>query len=63
MQDGGVIPASGFPRDGGMANEDVHETNGHGANKWYISSTQGHLIAVVLGYTFEACVFGTDQVR
>ena len=32
MQDGGVIPDSGFPRDGGMANEERAKTNGHGAN-------------------------------
>ena len=27
MQDGGVIPDSGFPRDGGMANEERAKTN------------------------------------
>ena len=33
MQDGGVIPDSGFPRDGGMANEERAKTSlGHGAN-------------------------------
>ena len=67
MQDGGVIPDSGFPRDDGMANEEeLARTNGHGANISYISYMQGHLIAVghLGGYTFEASVlerfrFGT----
>ena len=58
MQDGGVIPDSGFPRDGGMANKERAKTNEHGANISYISYMQGHLIAVVSGYTFEACVSG-----
>ena len=53
MQDGGVI--TGFPRVDGVANqEELARTNGHGANISYISYMQGHLIAVVSGYTFEA---------
>ena len=32
-KDGGVLPYSGFPRDGGMANEERAKTSlGHGAN-------------------------------
>ena len=32
-KDGGVLPDSGFPRDGGMANEERAKTSlGHGAN-------------------------------
>ena len=42
-----------------MANEEeLARTNGHGANISYISYMQGHLIAVVSGYTFEASVSG-----
>ena len=44
----------GVPPDSGMETRNVHETNGHGANISYISYMQGHLIAVVSGYTFEA---------
>ena len=63
-KDGGVLPNSGFPRDGGMANEECEKTSlGHGANISYISYMQGHLITVVSGYTFEACVFGADRVQ
>ena len=36
-KDGGVILVTGFPRVDGMANGDVHETNGHGANTEFIS--------------------------
>ena len=62
MQDGGVIPDSGFPRDDGMASEEeLARTNGHGANISYISYMQGHLIAVVSGYTFEASVSGRNE--
>ena len=63
MQDGGVIPATGFPRVNGIGNEERAKTNGHGANISYISYMQGHLIAVVSGYTFEACVIGGVRVR
>ena len=57
-KDGGVLPTIGFPRADGMANEEERaKTNGHGANT-SISYMQGHLIAVVSGYTFEACVSG-----
>ena len=32
-RDGGVLPTTGFPRDGGMANEERAKTSlGHGAN-------------------------------
>ena len=31
-RDGGVLPDSGFPQDGGMENEERAKTNGHGAN-------------------------------
>ena len=60
-KEGGVIPDTGFPRVDGMANEEERaKTNGHGANT-SISYMQGHLIAVVSGYTFEACVLGQNE--
>ena len=40
----------------------MHETNRHDANIGCISYMQGHLIAVVSGYTFEASVFGAVRV-
>ena len=40
--------------------EERAKTNGHGANT-SISYMQGHLIAVVSGYTFEACIFGQNE--
>ena len=40
----------------------VQRPLGHGANIWYISYMQGHLIAVVSGCTFEACIFGAERV-
>ena len=55
MQDGGVIPASGFPRDGGTAKEghrkdySITVQNSGISFNTYIRST-----AVVSGYTFEA---------
>ena len=41
----------------------MHETNGHDANIGCISYMQGHLIAVVSGYTFEACVLGQNEFK
>ena len=59
MQDGGVLPASGFPRDSGMETSDKRTR-----------CKNGHLIQHAFGprtssrcYTFEACVFGADRVR
>ena len=64
MQDGGVLPTTGFPRDGGTAKEGhrkddsimvqnsaSHTTHAfvHGRSFW--------------GYTFEACIFGAVWVR
>ena len=64
MQDGGVIPDSGFPRDGGMANEERAKTSlGRGANIRFISdnmhSSTGHRLG---GYTFEACISGQFKI-
>ena len=65
MQDGGVIPASGFPRDGGTAKEGHRKDDSITVQNSSISfNTCIWSTAVVLGgYTFEACVFGADRVR
>ena len=42
-KDGGVIPDSGFPRDGGMANEERAKTNGHGANTSISYNTHSYM--------------------
>ena len=68
-RDGGVLPDSGFARDGGMANEericndnsDTVQTYGTSHTTHKHSFTVGHLG----GYTFEACVserFGFDAM-
>ena len=58
MQDGGVIPASGFPRDGGTAKEGHRKDDSITVQNSSISfNTCIRSTAVVLGgYTFEACV-------
>ena len=49
MQDGAVLPATGFPRDSGMeTRRNVHEANGHGANIGCIS--------------YNTCIRSTDGV-
>ena len=65
-KDGGVLPITGFPHVGGKAKEGqrapIVQTRG---------KTRVHLIqhafirsrAPSRGYTFEACIIGTDQVR
>ena len=60
MQDGGVIPASGFPRDGGTAKEGHRKDDSITVQNSSISfNTCIRSTAVVLGgYTFEACVSG-----
>ena len=64
-KDGGVIPNSGFPRDGGMTNEERAKTNGHGANTSISYNTHSFVHGrSSWGYTFEACIserikFGT----
>ena len=65
MQDGGVIPASGFPRDGGTAKEGHRKDDSITVQNSSISfNTCIRSTAVVLGgYTFEACVFGAVRVR
>ena len=64
-RDGGVLPTTGFPRDGGMANEERAKTSlGHGANTSISYNTQAFVHGrSSRGYTFEACIFGADQVR
>ena len=60
-----MVGCSRLPGSHGTAawqTRNVHETNGHGANISYISYMQGHLIAVVSGYTFEACVLGRFKI-
>ena len=58
-RDGGVIPVTGFPRDGGTAKEghrkddSITVQNSSISFNTYIRST-----AVVSGYTFEACIRG-----
>ena len=65
MQDGGVIPTSGFPRDGGTAKEGHRKDDSITVQNSSISfNTCIRSTAVVLGgYTFEACVFGAVRVR
>ena len=52
-RDGGVLPTIGFPRDGGMANEERAKTSlGHGANTRFISdnmhsSTDGRHLGII----------------
>ena len=59
MQDGGVIPASGFPRDGGTAKEGHRKDDSITVQNSSISYMQGHLIAVVVsGLYLEACIRG-----
>ena len=60
----GVIPDSGFPQDGGMANEEERAQS-----KWARCKHTVHLIqhAFVHGssprrYTFEACIFEAVRV-
>ena len=65
MQDGGVIPDSGFPRDGGMANEEGTCKDQTGTVQTYDSSHTTHAFGPRMlsrGYTFEACVFGAVRV-
>ena len=63
--EGGVLPVTGFPHDDDKVKEgNVRRQIEHGASTSisYIASINPR--AVVLGgYTFEACIVGTDQVR
>ena len=65
MQDGGVLPVTGFPQVSGTANEGHRKDDSIMMQNSSISfNTCIRSTAVVLGgYTFEACIFGTDQVR
>ena len=55
MQDGGVIPTTGFPRDGGMAKEGHRKDDSITVQNSSISfNTCIRSTAVVSGYTFEA---------
>ena len=62
MQDGGVIPNSGFPQDGGTAKEghrkddSITVQNSSISFNTCIRSTDG-----VSGYTFKACVLGQNE--
>ena len=65
-KDGGVLPNSGFPRDGGMAKEGHRKDNSIMVQHSSISyNTQAFVHGrSSQGYTFEACVserfgFGT----
>ena len=68
MQDGGVIPDSGFPRDGGMANEERAKTSlGHGANtsisyNTCIWSTVEHLGVIPSKRAFRSGSSSTKEV-
>jgi len=66
MQDGGVLPTTGFPRFDGMARKRVtacDEQVGHGANASNSYNTCIRSRASSRHYTFEACLFGADRVR
>src|SRR3954464_5740362 len=60
MQDGGVIPATGFPRVSGM------ET-GDNSNTVQTVHIMQHMHSFTGGrsrrYTFKACIFGTERLR
>ena len=64
MQDGGVIPDFGFPQDGGMANKEERAKTTQTRRKIGCISYNTCICprASSRGYTFEACIFGTDQV-
>ena len=60
VSDGGVLPGSGFPWNGGMAKERHHKDNSNTVQTYRTSHTTKH--AFVHGrsssrdYTFEACI-------
>ena len=60
MQDGGVIPKSGFPWVDGMAKEGHRKDDSITVQNSSISfNTCNRSTAIVLGgYTFEACIRG-----
>ena len=64
-KDGGVIPATEFPRDGGMANEEERAKTSRTRCKHghLIQHTWIHSRTSSRHYTFEACIFGADRVR
>ena len=66
MQDGGVIPVTGFPRFIGMANEEECAWSKRARCKHRVHLIQ-HMHSVhgrssSRDYTFEACVFGAVRV-
>ena len=64
MQDGGVLPVTGFPQVSGTAKEGHRKDDSITVQNSSISfNTCNRSTAVVLGgYTFEACVFGAVRV-
>ena len=62
MQDGGVIPISGFPQVSGTAKEGHRkERFDHGANEASHSTHAFGPRTASRGYTFEACVFEANR--
>ena len=60
-RDGGVLPDSGFPRDGGMAKERHRKDNSNTVQTYRTSHTTKHAFVhgrSSRGYTFEACISG-----
>ena len=61
-KDGGVLPATGFPRVSGMETSDNSDT----VQTYRASHTThafGHGRSSSRDYTFEACIFGAVRVR
>ena len=63
-KDGGVIPVTGFPHDGGKETRNVQgPIRTWCKHEHLIQHTRIRSRASSRGYTFEACVFGADRVR
>ena len=65
-KDGGVLPNSGFPRDGGMANEERAKTSlRHGANIRFISCNTciRSRVIIISGLYLRSVHFGVVRVR
>ena len=64
-KDGGVLPITGFPHVGGKAKEGQRAPNNSDTEQTRAFHTTRNIRsrASSRGYTFEACVVGTDQVR
>ena len=65
-KDGGALPDSGFPHDGGKAKEGLRATNNLDTKQHtvqLIHHKHSSMGVVLGGYTFEACIIGGVRVR